>query len=171
MNINNLSKKPILIEAPIWKRAFAFFIDYFILSTLVLFPFDNLLSKIIPSAENINSIIDMLKNNAFNSVAVIWITSMMAVIAILYFALFESKYAQTPGKMLMRIFAVTIKSNKKQLQTMTFWQGVKRSIGIASAFVMPVLFLIDVIYMFFNKKRQRLFEKLSQTQTLQVDFI
>lgn len=171
MNINDLPKKPILVEAPVWKRIFAFFIDYIILNSLILFPFEALLNKVVPSAKDISSLINMITDSVGSTTSLIWITSIMGIIVLAYFTIFESKYAQTPGKMLMRIFAVTLKSDKSNLQTMTFWQAIQRSISTATIYVMPILFFIDVIYALFNNKRQRLFERLTHTQTLQVDFI
>lgn len=171
MNINSLPKKPILIEAPIWKRIFAFIVDYFILSTFILFPFDRLIENLVPEVTDINSIFEIIQNNLINAGSLIWITVIMGLISIVYFAIFESKYAQTPGKMLMRIFAVTLKSNKKELQTMTFSSSVVRSISFGAMYFFPILFLFDLIYAFFNKSKQRLFEKISGSQTLQVEFI
>lgn len=171
MMINNIAKKPILIEAPSWKRIFAFFVDLFILNNLILFPFQRILARMLPDTESFSSLVDFFINNQASTIAFYWIGISMGIIALLYFALFESKYAQTPGKMLMKIFSVTLKSNQKELQTMRFTQAMKRSISIVLLYLFPLLFLIDVVYMFFNPKKQRLFEKISQTQTLQIDFI
>ena len=171
MKTCNLDKKPILIEATMWKRSFALLIDYMILSTFILFPFDSLLEKFIPKVDNISSMIKIATNTGLNTNSILWITSVMGIIMLVYFAVFEAKYAQTPGKMIMKIFAVTINSNQKNLVTMTFWQGIKRSISIAFIVSVPIIFFIDAIYALFNPKKQRLLEKFSQTQTIQVEFI
>ncbi|MFT4297984.1 MAG: hypothetical protein ACMXX5_02220, partial [Candidatus Woesearchaeota archaeon] len=65
----NIKRKLIIIEASTWRRLFAFMIDYIIINSLILFPFNNLIQKMF-SAESLPAMISMISSQNINLNAV-----------------------------------------------------------------------------------------------------
>jgi uncharacterized RDD family membrane protein YckC len=125
------------------RRILAYIIDVLIINTLILKPF-NLFSR-----------------TGFNlqiSRETIIIGFSTAMLTLLYWALLEFTVRQSIGKIITRIY---VSSLKKQL---TLYQCIMRNI---TKIVTPIL-IIDVLYALINKTHQRYFEKISNTEVLQV---
>ncbi|HLC98526.1 MAG TPA: RDD family protein [Candidatus Nanoarchaeia archaeon] len=153
--------KPRLFSVPAspMKRAFAFLIDLLILDLIVFFPFRTVISKIAPDV-SFSSLNSLMSNPELTSFFVA-IAFAMGILSILYFAMLEYRIQQTIGKMLFRI------SVKSERNTMEFWQCLVRSIFLLPLFPFIVLWVADVLYIFFNQQRQRLLEVVSKTRTME----
>jgi len=162
MNLG-IKRKTIVLEASAWRRFGAFLVDYIILNAFVLFPFSNLLEKIFKT-DSLADIMAIVSGDSMNVPALMYISFFMAVIALLYFAILEWRLNQTIGKIMMKIFVVSIKDKKDA--KMSFFQSIVRSLGVLFLFVMPIITIIDSAIIFFNKDRQRFLEKTSKTKTV-----
>ena len=125
------------------RRILAYIIDVLIINTLILKPF-NLFSK--------TSLTIQLSRET------IIIGFSTAILTLLYWALLEFTVRQSIGKIITRIY---VSSLKKQL---TLYQCILRNI---TKIVTPIL-IIDTLYAMINKTHQRYFEKISNTEVLQV---
>src|SRR3989344_2046750 len=90
-------------QASIAKRALAFLVDIAIVSWLILWPFGNIVDKLMPA----NSFSDALKlidveTEFSGSLAVA--TILISALTILYFLIFEKKFCQSPGKMIFNLY-------------------------------------------------------------------
>jgi len=145
-------------NAALWKRVLAYLVDSFIVNFVVLFPFKNYYSEL----NSILSVENLIDAGFLDQIRVIapkffLISSIAAILTVLYWALLEYYLKQSVGKILLRI---KVSSMKK---TLKFWQCLVRNISKCS---MLVLF-IDFIFVFFNKNNQRLFEKMSDTKVIE----
>lgn len=85
----------------------------------------------------------------------------LSIITVLYFAILESKFNQSIGKFMMKLY-VTYNNNKAKLEQISLKQSLLRSVSL----IISGLFIIDIIYAVFNKEKLRLFEKWSKTRTI-----
>jgi len=143
-----------LIHAPLWKRVFAYFIDAIIVNLVIFPPFKPYLS--ITVAES-NSIFETLRSAlSINlSLNMILISTSIAILTVLYWALLEWRLNQSIGKLVMGLYVVAEK------KAPTFTQCLTRNITKISPFVL----LLDCLYLF-KTKNQRYFEKLSGTNVM-----
>jgi len=144
-------------QASNWKRLLAFLIDYMIVSIIITVPFDNLINKLIPT-NDFAALVSLIETNSLPLFSIFTISFISAIIGTLYFIILDYKLNQTIGKMIMNIFVTPTKITKSQ--------AVIRSLGAFFMFTFPIMTLIDGIYVYFNKG-QRLFEKLSNTKTVE----
>ena len=131
--------------APLWKRVVAYIVDIFVISFLVVTPFSGFFDA------DVESFADLF---AFNfSSEVIFVGIAIAILTLLYWSFLEWRFQQTVGKILLRI---RVKGN------ITLWQAVTRNVTKLSTLIL----ILDVLYMFYTKKHQRYFEKLSKTEVV-----
>lgn len=160
--------KKIVIEAPIWKRGFAFILDYFIINSLILFPFNNLVDRIV-KPESLSDVWALMSGHGVDIGSLVYLSIIMGIFGLLYFAIIETRY-QTIGKILFKINAIDIDKNIAG-SGISFWRLVLRNAQIFFMYAMPLVTLVDVAWIYFNPGRQRLFEVLSRTKTVQTDII
>ena len=153
------NKKIIFAQASILKRAAAFAIDILIVNLVILFPFDTIYRKIVPS-DSFSEAIKFLSSNA-DSTSIKVIAVSASIVTILYFMIFEKKLKQTPGKMLFKLY---VWGEGKDLK---YWQLFARSIFLIPSFPFVLLWIIDPIVMLFTKENQRLSEILSRTKVVE----
>ncbi len=139
-----------VIFASFWKRVFAYFLDFFLLTFVILSPLiDPFESKF---GENISE--------AFNFTFgwdYFFLTVVIGFLILLYWSVMECWFGQSIGKM---FFGISVQStNKKQI---SFIQAIIRNITKLSL----ILLFLDTFYMFIKKKHQRFFEVLSETQVV-----
>jgi len=89
---------------------------------------------------------------------------LLSILALFYFAILEYKLGQSIGKIFMNIKVISI--TKKLL----FWQCIGRSLFLLPVFPFFLLWAIDPLFLFFNKKGQRLSEFLTKTKVVE-DYI
>ena len=157
MNFPN--KKIIFAQASILKRAAAFAIDILIINLAILFPFDSVFQKIVPS-DSLSEAFEFLSSNA-DSTSIKAIIISASIVTILYFVIFEKKLKQTPGKMLFKLY---VEAQGKDLK---YWQLFVRSMFLIPFFPFVLLWIIDPIVMLFTKENQRLSEILSRTKVVE----
>lgn len=162
MNLG-IKRKIIIMEAPIWKRVLAFLIDYIIINSFILFPFNNIMKKLL-NTNDITQILSMISNNNINTSAIIYISLFMSIMALLYFTILESKLNQTIGKIIMKIYIINIKNPKEK--RISFFQAIIRGLGVFLIFTLPLITLLDAVYVYFNKDKQRFLERISKTKTI-----
>lgn len=163
----NLPKdEGVAMRASIWRRIAAVIIDLFLVYGL-----GSAVLSLLPITKQIQS--DIPKNATFlqlqdhflsNPDLVQWSTAMtilFSALFLLYFSIAEFKFGQTVGKNILniRIEAIAGKLSLGKCMVRSLWSVV----------FVPVylLWIIDIMYMFFNKDQQRLLEKLSKTRTIQ----
>jgi len=161
MNLKLPKKRVVVANAPLLNRLVAFFIDLFILNVTVMSPFRQLVQKIVPEA-TFREYLDYIYSDQ-NLVSMISIiTIVMTLLALLYFSILEFKIGQTPGKILLKLHVVSLNKDVR------FWQYIIRSLFIIPTVPFIILWIIDPIYIFFNKDNQRFTEKLSRTKVVSV---
>ena len=85
----------------------------------------------------------------------------ISLFVILYFYKMEKNMSQTIGK---RITGIYVVSDQKELKA---WQVIVRSLVFLPVFPFILLWIIDPLFMFFNKSNQRLSEILSKTRVVE----
>jgi len=153
-------KKAFFAQASVLKRLAAFAIDMLIINILLLWPFKNSFEKLLPDTDSFSEAFNYLSSDGIgNALMILMFAS--SLVTILYFVLLEKKFAQTPGKMLLKLY---VRSQVKELKN---WQLWVRCMFLIPIFPFVLLLFIDPIVMFFNKDNQRLSEILSKTVTVQ----
>lgn len=154
-----------LVQGPasFLKRMGAFFIDIMILNIIVFMSFESVLKGVFGGMEY-SDIAKMINSNPdmINSLTLIFFV--IGVLCITYFSYLEYKIGQTVGMSLFGISVAPIEKNVKLGITAFF---------LRNAYAIPVfpfmlLWIIDPVYMFFNKSGQRFTESLSKTQTVEL---
>lgn len=159
--MNGLKKgKAIFAQASILKRAAAFAIDLLVINAAILFPFDSVFQKIVPS-DSFSKAFEFLSSNA-GSTPIKAIIISASIVTLLYFVIFEKKLKQTPGKMLFKLYV------DAQGKDLNYGQLFVRSMFLIPSFPFVLLWFIDPIVMLFTKENQRLSEILSRTKVVEM---
>lgn len=85
--------------------------------------------------------------------------SAIGILTVLYWAIFEYKLRQSPGKMLTKIY---VSPTNKEL---TFSHAIIRNLTKISLF----LLILDCLYMVFKKTHQRYTETIAQTEVVKYE--
>ncbi|MBI2651770.1 RDD family protein [Candidatus Woesearchaeota archaeon] len=157
-------KKTLKLKPSAFKRAFAFLADFLIINWIVLWPFKGVLDELLPKAQSFSETLDILGATE-NAAAISIVMIAASFLSILYFVILEKKLAQTPGKMFFNLY---VESQNKDLK---YWQLFIRSIFLIPIFPFVLLWIVDPIFMFFSKDRQRLSEILSKTKVMEKVYI
>ncbi len=132
-----------------WRRIFAFLIDLAVVDLIITRP----LSKLI--GEEFNEVSDLLNI----SLELILISLAIGLLGVFYWAILEYKIGQTLGAMMFKLRAKSLNKG------MSFPQAFLRNVSKISV----ALLLIDSINIFFSEKKQRYFEVISKTATLELE--
>lgn len=130
-----------------WKRVFAFLIDLAIVDLIITRPLSKLISGMIDDVSD-------LLNFSFE---LFLISLFVGVLGVLYWAILEYKIGQTLGALIFKLRARSLNKG------MSFPQAILRNLTKLSV----VLLLIDSINILYSEKRQRYFEVLSRTVTVE----
>jgi len=145
-------------NAALWKRLLSYIIDSFVVYFIILFPFKGYYNTLTTSLNNgILTNPDILNQLKDLAPKFFLISFIVALLTILYWAIFEYYFKQSIGKML---FKIRITSTKK---TLKFWQSFLRNISKSSLLIL----FIDSIFILFSKNNQRFFEKISKTKVIE----
>lgn len=161
MKLNLPKQRTFKGPALMWKRILAFVIDMIIIDFVIGFPFRNVIIKLVP-VEGFSENYAYLSTNPTLVSALSLILFMFGMLALLYFAILEYKIGQTIGKMFMNI---KVEPDKDQLG---FLACVLRSMFLLFIFPFILLWIIDPLFILFNKDGRRLSEILSKTRTVEV---
>lgn len=146
-----------LFPAALWKRAFAYIIDVFVINLVVVMPFQKVLENLGKgfSEKGIFETYKVLIQSDMQAILpkLLFIFSIISLLSVLYWAVLEYKIGQSIGKILFNIYV------KPQTKTLTFWQCFLRNITKVST--LPLI--LDASYMIFTRSYQRYFEKISKT--------
>jgi len=142
----------------IWKRIFAFLIDIIIIEFIVNLSFNDLIKKQLNINGNFLEIYQTLSGNyqQFTSLF-LFISIITAIIALIYFTIFELKMQQTLGKMIFNLKVKSVKG-KLNLKQVLIRNTPKVLFFIDGLFL---VLLIDLFYLIF--KKERLFDKWART--------
>jgi len=130
-----------------WKRVFAFLIDLVFVDLIITRPLSSFIG------EEFNEFSDLL----IFSFELILIYLLIGVFAVLYWAILEYKIGQTLGALIFKLRARSLNKG------MSFSQAILRNATKISV----VLLFIDSINILFSEKKQRYFEVLSKTITVE----
>lgn len=148
------------VPAKLWKRVLAYLLDSFIVSFLVVSPFQPLLER--PKIESISELAGYMGSNLHVSGKIFVLTLIIGLLTILYWAVFEYYFQQTIGSLIMKI---KIQSTLKK--PMSFYQSFIRNITKISVFVL----IIDSLYIYISRTHQRYLEKMSNTEVVEEAFV
>jgi uncharacterized RDD family membrane protein YckC len=137
------------------KRFGAFLADIMILDTIIMFPFTFVFAQFLPEKLTYQAIATYLQQNDNITAILIIIWTLYFFVMILYFSIFEYLIGTTPGK---KVFDLNVVSEEGDLK---YWQTIVRSLQL---FVIVPLWIIDMIYLIFKKKR--FFEAISKTKVV-----
>jgi len=130
-----------------WKRVFAFLIDLVFVDLIITRPLSSFIG------EEFNEFSDLLTF----SFELILVSLLIGVFAVLYWAILEYKIGQTLGALIFKLRARSLNKG------MSFSQAILRNATKISV----VLLFIDSINILFSEKKQRYFEVLSKTITVE----
>lgn len=159
MKLKLPKKKVIIANASILRRILAFLIDLLIINFIIIRPFRNVLLKLIPQMPFNEAYSYLLSNQQMNT-AVLFVTVMISILALLYFVILDYKLSQTAGMMILGLYI-----EPKEIR---FWQALVRNLFIIPIFPFFLLWILDPVYLLFNKEGQRFTERLSNTKVVQV---
>lgn len=142
--------KTFLGPAQIWKRIVAFLIDMLLINVFVIMSFSPYILKAInPNTYEINP--------GFGGLFLA-----IGLLILAYFSILEYLIAQTPGKILMNLYVISLDG-----KLLTMKQTILRSLFLVPIFPFYYLITMDPIFMLFNKNFQRLTEFFGKTIIIQ----
>ena len=147
--------------AMLWKRILAFVIDLFIIDFVIGFPFRSIIMRIIPTG-SFSENYTYLSTHSNLTTALSLIMFLFGMLAMLYFAILEYKLGQTIGKIFMNI---KVESDRDNL---SFFACLIRGMFLLFIFPFILLWIIDPLFLMFNKDGRRLSEILSKTRSVAV---
>lgn len=156
--------KEIVVGASVLKRASAFVIDLLIIDFVIGFPFTGLVERLSP--KNPFDLFTTGANPGLTEIGII-----ISLISVLYFSILEYKIGQTAGKILMNIYVVDDYPNHQNNKNDNDKGKLFFNYIIRSLFLIPIIpfvffWIIDPIYLAFNKDQKRFLEVLSHTKTV-----
>jgi uncharacterized RDD family membrane protein YckC len=144
------------------KRIFAFLIDILLINIVIITPFQSVIFSLIPEQKSLFSYFSYTMN--FQTLfAFEIITNYILLFSFFYFVLMEYSIGQTIGKIMLGIKVVSEKNK------LGFFQSMGRNFFLFPLFP-SLIFLIDIIYMFFRGKGYiRFTEMITKTKIIIID--
>ena len=156
-----LKKRSFKGPASIWKRLFAFILDFFIIDLVCGYPFRRILESIVPQG-SYTEILQFLVANPQLKTTLFFMSVALGFIALLYFAILEYYAGQTIGKILANI---TVESETKKL---AFWQCLVSNLFLIPVFPLFLLWIVDPIWLIYTKGKKRLSDVLAKTKVVEM---
>lgn len=145
------------VSASIWKRGFAYIIDLVVIYFVIWIPFKQYISSSVEiNNHNFSGALRSVYTAGFGW-DMLFISSILAILTVLYWALLEWKVGQSVGKIAMGLYVVSEDGERGR-----FVQYLVRNVTKISFLVL----LLDCLY-FFKTKHQRYFESLSGTRVVE----
>ncbi len=151
--VKSLRIKKGMVPATLWKRALAYLLDVLIVNVVIVLPFQSLIKM--GESLSITESFRFFSQNAAGAQRFLIMSLIVMIMTILYWAVFEYRYRQTIGKLIMKLEVRSL-VNKDRL---TFAQCFLRSISKVSTLVLA----IDCIPLILRKGHQRYLERSSAT--------
>lgn len=142
-NLNLPKKQAAIASAGFFRRSAAFIVDLFVLDLFILFPFTSVLG-------------DRVLDPYVQPGLLLFFLTIVGIIALLYFSLFQLFMGQTIG---MKLFGITT-------IVFTFQQAVLRNIFIIPTFPFILLWVVEFVHLLIFK--ERFLEKITGTKTFQI---
>lgn len=134
-----------------WKRVIALFIDLAIVDFIITRPLNNLVE-----VKEISSFKEILNLGSLNNL--FWVSLLIGLLGIMYWSILEYKINQTMGGLVFNLRMRTL-DNKKARFSQVFLRNLTK--------ISVVFLVVDSIHILFSDKKQRFFEKLSNTRTVE----
>ncbi len=140
------------VPARFFRRVLAYFLDTLLIALVIGLPIGY-------AYENTDdSKFEFLSPKDFNAKDLI-LGSAIGILTVLYWAIFEYKLRQSPGKMLLKLY---VSPTNKEL---TFSHAIIRNLTKISGF----LLVLDCLYMVFKKTHRRYMETIAETEVLRYE--
>ena len=134
------------VKATFFRRVIAYFLDGLIISLIITLPLYGSLDE------------DFQFVNGFDA-SILIRASIVSILTVLYWGVFEYKLKQSPGKMLLKLYVSPTNKN------LTFSHAIIRNLSKMSGFFL----FIDCLYMVFKKTNQRYLETVAETEVLKYE--
>jgi uncharacterized RDD family membrane protein YckC len=152
-------QKPIVVNASLFKRFFAFVFDLLVVDFVIVSPFRSILQNMFPKSGFLHAYSFLSNNPQIISMLYLVVVAITAL-GLAYFVILERALGQTPGKMLFSLYIVDGGSGSR-------WQYILRSLFLIPIFPFVILWIVDPVFLLFSKEHQRLTEYLSKTQVVE----
>ncbi len=170
-----------ILPASVMKRFFAFIIDLVIINFFILGPFSSLFDSVASSTPGFGTTYELILSSPELRSSLSTALFFISILTLIYIIVLQRKFNQTIGMMVMNIFVVKIVSapvattslrKKKKIDANSFKLGFIDAL-LRNLFVVPFapfifLWVIDPLYLFFNKNSQRLSEVFSRTLVVEL---
>ena len=157
-----------MANASLWKRGAAFLIDLVILNAIVMAPFRSLIQKSIQVTDFSTALSSVMQDSGLSGL-LITISLIVSLLAVLYFAVLESRIGQSVGKLILGIYVVKEEPGKitAKKDIPGFFTCLAKSLVLLPFFPFFILWLVDPLWMVFSKNRQRLSEVITRTRVIE----
>ena len=137
-----------------WRRIVGFFLDLAIVDFIITKPLAKLVEDVVP--KNLESIGEIFSVFTLNNLFLI--SLLMGLLGVMYWSILEYKIGQTMGGLVFGLRMKTL-DNKKAKFSQVFLRNVTK---------LNLLFLLmDSVHVLFSPSKQRFFEKISKTVTVE----
>jgi len=164
MKLNLPEERTFVGNALLWKRLAAFAIDFLIINFFIFSPFKKIFERFAGNQSSFSEVYETIKSNPEIGSSIATAAFFAGFLGMLYFILIEKKMQQSIGKKLMNLSIVSSEGEEKHI---SLWQHVVRNLFFIPVFPIFLLWIIDPLFMAFNKENMRLSEILSRTKVVQ----
>ena len=160
MDLKLPKKREFETNASLLRRVGAFVVDILVINIIILYPFKNIIYSLMPRGD-LSSILYIAQSP--EHMKVLYMVSLFSfVLTVLYFSILEFKLSQTIGKIMFNLEVKSLAGTE-----LSFGQCFVRPLFMIPFSFLIVLWVVDPLFVFFNKEKQRLMEVLSKTKVVQ----
>ncbi|HIH37474.1 RDD family protein [Candidatus Woesearchaeota archaeon] len=156
-------KKIYLMNAPIFKRLLAFFLDLLLIDIFILSPFAEKLQSFIPQGDFL-TMIEIMSSSPEFITQMITVYSIIAALILVYFAYSEYRFNATIGKMVLNLAVISSEKDKKP----SFLACLARNLFFLPIFPFVLLWFIEPLFIIFTREHVRSLEIVTKTKTVEI---
>ena|SRR3989344_2673477 len=164
MKLNLPEEKTFTGNAMLWKRVAAFAIDFLVINIFIFAPFKKIFERIMENRNSFSEVYEFIKANPDVGNSIVTAAFFAGFLGMIYFVILEKKMQQSIGKKIMNLTVISSEEEGKQI---SLWQHIVRNLVFMPIFPIVLLWIVDPLFMVFNKTNQRLSEILSKTKVVQ----
>lgn len=164
MKLNLPEERTFTGNAMLWKRLAAFAIDFLIINFFIFSPFKKIFEGVAGNHGSFSEVYETIKSNPEVGGSIATAAFFAGFLGMLYFVILEKKMQQSIGKKLMNLSVASSEGEDKKI---SLWQHIVRNLFFIPIFPIFLLWIIDPLFMVFNKGNSRLSEILSRTKVVQ----
>ena len=164
MKLNLPEEKTFTGNAVLWKRVAAFAIDFLVINIFIFAPFKKIFGSIMENQNSFSEAYEFIKANPDVGSSIATAAFFAGFLGMFYFVILEKRMQQSIGKKIMNLSVVSSEGEDRQI---SLWQHIVRNLFFMPIFPIVLLWIIDPLFMVFNKTSQRLSEILSKTKVVQ----